>query len=88
MRNDFQFSQPILETNDAWHIHAFDEDLDASFEEGTMKAIEFLENFHDMTEQEAYTFLTLTGQLQITQVVNTNKGVHITIPKDSFVPEN
>lgn len=88
VRKDFHFTQPVLETNDAWHIHAFDENLDDAFEKASLKAIEFLETFHDMTEQEAYSFLALAGHLQITQVVNTNKGVHVTIPKDSFVPEN
>ncbi|SOC38400.1 formamidase [Salinicoccus kekensis] len=87
VRKDFHFTQPLLETEEAWHIHAFNENLDDAAEEASLKAIEFLEEYQGMTEQEAYSFLALAGELQITQVVNTNKGVHVTIPKDAFVPE-
>lgn len=86
VRKDIHFTQPVLETGDAWHVHAFDEDLDEAAEDAFIKAIEFLESFYDMTKQEAYSFLALAGDLRITQVVNDNKGVHVTIPKESFVP--
>lgn len=87
VRKDLSFSQPILETKDSWQIHAFDPDLDEATRQATLKTIEFLQEQQDMTKQEAYSFLALASDVNITQVVNTNKGVHVTIPKKAFFSE-
>ncbi len=88
VRKDFSFSLPLLETSDSWIIHAFHEDLDEAARIGSLEAIRFLHDFHGMTEEDAYSFLSVAADFSVTQVVNENKGIHIALPKKAFGPSN
>lgn len=87
VRKDFKFPLPILETNAAWMIHAFHPDLDEAAKEAALKTIQFLKDFYGLTAKEAYSFLAVAADFQITQVVNENKGMHVSIPKKAFLPD-
>ncbi|MFC4735312.1 acetamidase/formamidase family protein [Bacillus daqingensis] len=87
VRKDFSFTQPILETDEHWIIHAFHENLEEAARQASLAAIDFLEKYYNKSRREAYSFLAVAGDLQITQVVNENKGMHMSIPKEAFLPE-
>ncbi|NJP37585.1 acetamidase/formamidase family protein [Alkalicoccus luteus] len=87
VRKDFSFTQPILETDEHWFIHAFHENLEEAARQASLAAIDFLEKYYKKSRREAYSFLAVAGDLQITQVVNENKGMHMAIPKEAFLPE-
>ncbi|CAM3838435.1 acetamidase/formamidase family protein [Alkalicoccus chagannorensis] len=87
VRKNFSFPMPILETEQEWMVHAFNPDLEEAARQASMGAIEFLEKYYEKTKREAYSFLAAGGDLQITQLVNENKGVHMAMPKDAFLPE-
>ncbi|SDO21715.1 acetamidase/formamidase family protein [Alkalicoccus daliensis] len=87
VRKDFSFPLPILETNEEWMIHAFDPDLDEAARIASFKAIQFLCEFYYLSKEEAYSFLAVAADFHITQVVNENKGIHVTIPKEAFLPD-
>ncbi|UTR12823.1 acetamidase/formamidase family protein [Evansella sp. LMS18] len=87
VRKDFHFPLPILETNKEWMIHAFHEDLDEAAKIASFKSIKFLQDFYNLNKDEAYSFLAVGADFSITQVVNTNKGIHISIPKQAFLPD-
>ncbi|MES3517063.1 MAG: acetamidase/formamidase family protein [Natronomonas sp.] len=88
IRDDLEVTSPVLETNDHWMTHAFDADLDEATRKATLEMITFLEENKGLSESEAYSLLSVAGDVQSTQVVNGQKGMHCKIPKDIFPPES
>ncbi|RNF40302.1 acetamidase/formamidase family protein [Planococcus salinus] len=87
LRKDLSLSLPVLETEDAWMIHAFDPELDEAVRIGSHETLKFLETMFGMSREDSYSYLSTTADIHITQVVNQNKGIHITLPKKSFLPK-
>ncbi|MCE7790944.1 acetamidase/formamidase family protein [Salipaludibacillus sp. CUR1] len=87
VRKDFSFSLPLLETNNHWMVHAFNPDLNEAAKIGSLSTIGFLQDFYNLSASDAYSFLAVAADFHITQVVNENKGIHVSIPKDAFRPE-
>lgn len=85
LRKDLSLSLPVLETKEEWIIHAFHPDLEEAVRIGSLETLKFLESYCGMSKDDAYSFLSVSADLQITQVVNQNKGIHIAIPKESFL---
>lgn len=46
--------------------------------------IAFLVAAKDLSRDDAYTLISVAGDLQITEVVDRNKGVHVLMPKTVF----
>lgn len=87
VRKDFSFPLPLLETKAEWMIHAFHPDLDEAAKIAALQTIEFLKDMYQLSADEAYSFLAVAADFQITQVVNENKGMHVSIPKKAFLPD-
>lgn len=86
IRDDLEISTTVLETNDHWMIHGFDEDLDEAIRQAAVNAVEFLQNNKHLSKSDAYSLLSVATDFQTTQVVNGVKGMHCKIPKDIFPP--
>jgi Predicted acetamidase/formamidase len=84
VRDDLDITTPVLETNDHWMIHGFDEDLDEATRNAAIETVDFLQNNKGLSETESYSLLSVAGDFQSTQVVNGVKGMHCKVPKDIF----
>jgi acetamidase/formamidase len=61
--------------------------LDPALKDCSTKLRDFLMNGMNLTEDEAYSLMTVSGDFAITQVVDGNWGVHGMIPKAMFDPK-
>jgi acetamidase/formamidase len=75
---------PRAETPTHFIAMGFDEDLSHATRKAVRHAIDFLEAEKNMTRDDAYMLLSVAGDLEITQLVDRNKGVHMMIPKQLF----
>lgn len=87
LRKDLSLALPVLETKDDWMIHAFHEELDEAVRIGTRETLKFLKTHYGISQKDAYSLLSTAADINITQVVNQNKGIHVTIPKKIFLPK-
>lgn len=62
--------------------------LDPALKDSSAKARDFLMNGMNLTEDEAFSLITVGTDFAITQVVDGNWGVHGIIPKGIFAEEN
>ena len=60
---------------------AFDPDLDQCAKIALRQMIDLAAARTGLDRYQAYSLLSLTGDLRITQVVNGNKGVHVMLEK-------
>jgi acetamidase/formamidase len=84
VRKDMRLERPLAETPSHWMTMGFDPDLDAAAKTALRDAIGFLVRIQGLTADEAYAFASVAVDLRITQIVDTNKGVHAMIPKRPF----
>lgn len=76
---------PRAETPDAYIAMGFDDDLSNATRKALRNAIDFLVAAKGMTRDDAYMLLSVAGDVEITELVDRNKGVHVVIPKRLFV---
>lgn len=79
-----QMDWPIAETDDDVLVMGVDPDLDNAMEHALREAISLLVHQKDMSPAEAYRFLSLAGDFNVSQIVDINKGIHGKIPKAVF----
>lgn len=88
VRRDLPFTVPFAETPTDYISMGFGATLDAAFEMALQQMIAFLEQFAELSAEEAYVLCSLAVDFRITQVVNTpQKGVHGLFPK-AIAPQN
>jgi acetamidase/formamidase len=81
VRKDISYASPILETQNAWITHAFDPDLNIATRKASLEMLHFLQIHYGLSRNDAYSFLSVSADFAITQVVDENRGVHVAIPK-------
>lgn len=86
VRKDMNFSSPILETATSWIVHAFDADLNKAMRKASLELVNFLEKFYQLSREEAYSFISVAADFSVTQVVDQERGIHVSIPKNSIMP--
>ena len=64
-----------------------DPDLDQCAVHALREMIDWLGTKTGLSHSEAYMLCSLAGDLHVTQTVNVNKGVHMMMMKDLFVPK-
>lgn len=84
VRDDIEINNPVLETEDYWMTHAFDQDLDAANRKVALEMIEFLANNKGLSRSESYSLLSVAADFHTTQVVNGEQGMHCRLRKDIF----
>lgn len=81
VRDDMPLQWPRAETPTHFITMAFDPDLDDCVVVALRQMLDVICQKTDMDRYQAYTLLSLAGDLRITQVVNGNKGVHLMLDK-------
>ena len=62
----------------------FDEDLTKATEIAVREMIDFLSTEKHMSREDAYMLTSVAADVDITQLVDGNKGVHVMCPKRIF----
>ena len=87
VRKDMRLERPVAETPSHWITMGFDPDLDEAAKMALRDAIRFLVEGKGFAPDEAYAFASVAVDLRVTQIVDTNKGIHAMIPKRPFRQE-
>ncbi|MDO6415105.1 acetamidase/formamidase family protein [Sphingomonas sp. BIUV-7] len=75
---------PRAETPDAWIAMGFDDDLSNATRKALRNMIDFLVTEKHMSRDDAYMLISVAGDVEITELVDRNKGVHVVLPKRLF----
>jgi acetamidase/formamidase len=78
---------PRAETPTHYIAMGFDDDLSNATRKALRNAVAFLVSAKGTTRDDAYMLLSVAGDVEITELVDRNKGVHVMIPKGLFVRE-
>jgi acetamidase/formamidase len=86
LRKDFHFPAPLLETPDCWIVHGFGDQLDHALRGATLDTMTLLEEHLGLSRNDAYSLISVAGDVGITQVVDSTLGAHVRIPRGIFPP--
>ena len=75
---------PRAETPEAYIAMGFDDDLSHATRKALRNMIDFLVAEKGMTRDDAYMLISVAGDVEITELVDRNKGVHVVLPKALF----
>ena len=75
---------PHAETPKAYIAMGFDDDLSHATRKALRNMIDFLVAEKGMTRDDAYMLISVAGDVEITELVDRNKGVHVVLPKALF----
>ena len=75
---------PRAETPRDYITMGFDEDLTNATEIAVREMIDFLSTEKHLSREDAYMLTSVAADVDITQLVDGNKGVHVMCPKDIF----
>lgn len=78
-------SYPRAETPAAYIAMGFDEDLSNAARKAVRNMIDWLVTAKGMTRDDAYMLVSVAGDVEVTELVDRNKGVHVVLPKAVFV---
>ncbi len=84
LRTDMRLARPMAETPTHWISMGFDPDLDVAAKTALRDMIAFLGSRWGLSAADAYSLCSLAVDLEITQVVDGNRGVHAMLPKTIF----
>ncbi len=76
---------PRAETPDAYIAMGFDDDLSNATRKALRNMIDFLVTEKGMSRDDAYMLVSVAGDVEVTELVDRNKGVHVVLPKKLFV---
>src|SRR2546421_1697651 len=88
VRKDMHLKWPRAETPTHFITMGIHEDLNEAAKMALREMIDFLVNEKGLTRDDAYQLSSVAADLDITQLVDGNKGVHAMIPKAIFVSQN
>ena len=84
VRKDMRLQRPMAETASHWITMAFDPDLDEAAKTALRDMIAFIGDRWSLSHDDAYSLSSLAVDLEVTQVVDGNRGVHAMLPKSIF----
>lgn len=84
VRKDLHLTWPRAETPTHWIVMGTDKDLLTATKTAVRQAIDFLSTEKHLSREEAYQLTSVAGDVDITQLVDGNVGVHVLIPKAIF----
>lgn len=88
VRKDLKLRWPRGETPTHFISMGIHEDLNEATKMALREMIDFLVNEKHLTRDDAYMLSSVAADLNITQLVDGNKGVHAMIPKSIFGAQN
>jgi acetamidase/formamidase len=62
----------------------FDDDLSIAAHKAVREMVDFLVATKHMSRDDAYMLVSVAGDVDVTEVVDRNKGVHVMLPKGVF----
>ncbi len=80
----FEIDAPVLETATHWYTHGFATDLDEAMRASVRRMLDLIEARYGLARKQAYTLLSVAGDIGVTQVVDANLGCHTAIAKSLF----
>ncbi|WP_428334710.1 acetamidase/formamidase family protein [Novosphingobium sp.] len=75
---------PRAETPTAYIAMGFDDDLSSATRKALRNMVDFLVAAKGMTRDDAYMLISVAGDVEVTELVDRNKGVHVVVPKALF----
>ena len=84
VRKDLKLEWPRAETPTHYIAMGIDADLNKAVKLAVEEAVSFLMAERKLSRADAYMLASVAVNLHITQLVDSNKGVHAMIPKDIF----
>ena len=75
---------PRAETPKSYIAMGFDDDLSNATRKAVRNMIDFLVAEKNMSRSDAYMLVSVAGDVEITELVDRNKGVHVVLPKALF----
>jgi acetamidase/formamidase len=84
VRKDLHFVWPRAETPTEFITMGMNQDLNEATKQAVRQMIDFLVDDKHLTPDDAYALASVAADLHITQLVDTNKGVHMMLPKAIF----
>lgn len=84
VRKDMKIERPMAETRTHWITMGFHKDLNEAVKIALRDAIQFISKTKGLNPDDAYSLASLAVNLRVTQIVDTNKGIHAMIPKAIF----
>lgn len=76
---------PLLETSSHWIAHGFNPNLNVATKNAALQMRDFLTDCCGLRMEDAYSVMSLAGDFHITQVVDQQLGVHVSIPKTTKI---
>jgi acetamidase/formamidase len=80
-------SYPRAETPTHYISMGFDDDLSIATHKAVRNMIDFLVSTRRMSRDDAYMLISVAGDVDVTELVDRNKGVHVMLPKAIFTPQ-
>ena len=84
VRKDLKAGYPRAETPTHYIAMGFDDDLAAATRKAVREMVAFLQREKGLSKDDAYMLASVAADLHITEVVDRNKAVHMSIPKAVF----
>lgn len=78
---------PRAETPTAHIAMGFDDDLGHATRKAVRNMIDFLVTTKAMSRDDAYMLVSVAGDIEVTELVDRNKGVHVVLPKALFTAQ-
>ena len=79
-----KLAYPRAETPTHYISMGFDDDLSIATHKAVREMIDFLVETKHMSRDDAYMLISVAGDVDITELVDRNKGVHVMVPKSIF----
>jgi acetamidase/formamidase len=85
VRKDLKVKYPRAETPTHYISMGYDDDLSEATRIAVREMVSFLVNDKHLSRDDAYMLTSVSGDVDITELVDGNKGVHVMLPKAIFV---
>jgi acetamidase/formamidase len=85
VRKDLRTRYPRAETPTHYITMGFDDDLSEAARIAVRNMIDFLVEEKHLSRDDAYMLTSVAGDVDVTELVDGNKGVHVMLPKAIFV---
>jgi acetamidase/formamidase len=84
VRKDLKITYPRAETPTHYIAMGFDDDLSIAAHKAVREMVNFLVTEKHMSRDDAYMLTSVAGDVDVTELVDRNKGVHVMMPKAIF----
>ncbi|MGH6871390.1 MAG: acetamidase/formamidase family protein [Rhizomicrobium sp.] len=84
VRKDLHIAYPRAETPTHYIAMGFDDDLSIAAHKAVRQMVDFLVSEKHLSRDDAYMLTSVAGDVDVTEVVDRNKGVHVMLPKAIF----